>query len=286
MAVEVKGLRLFWKKQADGTYIKDSTLLTDSTGCLHPRKAAIADFNEDSKPDVFVACHGYDAAPFPGEKSAVVLSQPDGTYKTSWINYVAFAHSAAAADLNGDGHIDVVIADPYRDNTGHVPVILLGDGKGNFTVDTTVLPAINPGTQIYSIEATDVNGDGKVDLMVAGGDDGAGAPAQAVPPSIYINDGSGTFAHVTPKVLPAVFGTHGIDLALVNGKLYVNRTSSQVADFYKTRVLQRIDLATNASDIVVNDVPTNATPWIEWYVPLNGKLISDNVSNPFSYTLP
>jgi hypothetical protein len=34
-----------------------SRLLTDTTGCLHPRKAIVADFNGDDVPDVFIACH-------------------------------------------------------------------------------------------------------------------------------------------------------------------------------------------------------------------------------------
>ena len=74
-------------------------------GCIHPRKAIVADFNGDGRPDIFVACHGYDATPFPGEANKVVLSQPNGTYVTSNASAdVGFHHGAAAADLNGDGN--------------------------------------------------------------------------------------------------------------------------------------------------------------------------------------
>lgn len=106
-----KGVFKFYNKNSDGTYTEDTTLLSDRTGCIHPRKAIVADFNQDGRPDVFVACHGYDATPFPGEKSAVLFSQTDGTYKTTPMADAAFNHAAAAGDLNGDGYPDVVLVD-------------------------------------------------------------------------------------------------------------------------------------------------------------------------------
>ncbi len=36
---------------------------------------AYGNFNGDGRPDVFVACHGYDASPFPDERNKTVLIQ-------------------------------------------------------------------------------------------------------------------------------------------------------------------------------------------------------------------
>jgi FG-GAP-like repeat len=59
----------FYSKQADGSFKLNTAVMPQTNGCLHPRKAVVADFNKDGRADIFVACHGYDAAPFPGEKT-------------------------------------------------------------------------------------------------------------------------------------------------------------------------------------------------------------------------
>jgi hypothetical protein len=75
----VNGQFKFWRKGASGWVDNTSEILADQTGCLHPRKALVVDFNGDARPDVFVACHGYDVSPFPGEQPVLLLSQPDGS---------------------------------------------------------------------------------------------------------------------------------------------------------------------------------------------------------------
>jgi hypothetical protein len=61
--------------------------------------------NRDGRPDVYFACHGVDASPFPGEQPRVLLSQPDGTYKNVTIPITCYCHGASAADINGDGQL-------------------------------------------------------------------------------------------------------------------------------------------------------------------------------------
>jgi hypothetical protein len=68
----------FWRREANGTFTKSTLLPSDATGCIHPRKSIVADFNKDGRPDVFVACHGYDQSPYPGERNKVVLSSRTG----------------------------------------------------------------------------------------------------------------------------------------------------------------------------------------------------------------
>jgi hypothetical protein len=130
-----------WRKQANGTFAKDSLLLQNSNnGCVHPRKALVADFNLDSRPDIFVVCHGFDASPFPGEKNKIVLSQNDGTYFIQdAATDVGFFHSGSAADLNYDGLPDVILTKSkgsnldltyQRKGTGTLYWRLLENNKG------------------------------------------------------------------------------------------------------------------------------------------------------------
>lgn len=74
----------------------------------------------------------------------------------------SWRHSAALADMNGDGHIDI-IAPPERGMRGIRPVIFLGDGTG--TKWTAWQAAHWPYRMEYgTVVAGDFNADGKPDL--------------------------------------------------------------------------------------------------------------------------
>jgi FG-GAP-like repeat len=68
-----------------------------------------------------------------------------------------------AADFNNDGKLDLATA-----NSGDGTVtLLLGEGNGTFT-EASGSP-YSVGGNPYAISAADFNGDGKLDLALAGG---------------------------------------------------------------------------------------------------------------------
>jgi hypothetical protein len=76
------------------------------------------------------------------------------------------AHVVAVADVNGDGRPDLLVANFFGiDDNGMIgPVgVLLGNGDGTFE---TAVPYDAPPRSV-SVAATDLNGDGKPDLVVA-----------------------------------------------------------------------------------------------------------------------
>ncbi len=87
----------------------------------------------------------------------------------------------AAADVDGDGDVDLVLAEQY----GHA--LLLNDGSAHFT-DATAgrVPAAN--AQCLALALADVDGDGDQDLVSA---------YWQAPATLYLNDGTGTFADAT-----------------------------------------------------------------------------------------
>lgn len=97
--------------------------------------------------------------------------------------------SAATADLNGDGNMDVVNLDEVAGGAGVVPKlsIHLGKGDGTFLATTVVnLPATSNPT---SLAVGDITGDNKLDVVIAyGGTDQV---------QVFSGDGQGGFTGQT-----------------------------------------------------------------------------------------
>lgn len=145
----------------DGSYTYDMSMIDGTIpSFVHPRKVIVADFNADLRPDIFVADHGFDASPFPGESPWSILSNIDGTYSTRYLNqHRGFYHSASAGDLDGDGDIDVFV-------TGFSLLILLNDGNGNFIDGTSTFPdQLSSIGRLNTSEIYDVNRDGYPDIL-------------------------------------------------------------------------------------------------------------------------
>lgn len=85
----------------------------------------------------------------------------------------------ANADFDGDGKLDLV----YWHPDPHEYVVLLGDGKGNFS-RATLKGADLPKNTMYDIKVADVNGDSRPDLiaMFESGDRGGSV-------RVYLNEG-------------------------------------------------------------------------------------------------
>ncbi len=122
-----------------------------------PRHLASGDFNDDGVLDIATANLGSSET---GNTVSVLLGNGDGTFESK-IDLLAGAapNAVHVADLNGDGNLDLAVAN--LKNAGAVNV-LHGNGDGAFALAIPYSVVTYPG----SLSAADVNGDGFLDLGV------------------------------------------------------------------------------------------------------------------------
>jgi hypothetical protein len=149
-----------------------------------PANVAVADLNCDGKLDIAVSS---ESEPFIG----VLLGRGDGTFDQKEIPSGHASRFILAADLDGDGYVDLATAN----NVGSATV-LWGQGDGTFTkiVSYKVQGAL-AWADTYWMTAADLNGDGVLDLVVsvygASGPDPS-APGQV---AVLLNQGGRRFAN-------------------------------------------------------------------------------------------
>lgn len=198
----------------DGTF---QEAVNYDSGGLDPVAVAVGDLNEDGKPDLVVANNNFDPVSRNGQSTVdVLLGKGDGTFRTP-VSYesstAGFATSVAVADLNGDGHLDVVagIAGDFRVRTRYFDQVadfdridvLLGKGDGTLQLAGAYGSGVRfgPGNgfpssengPFVSVAIADVNGDGRPDLVEGIGLAFNSLGWKTFPSAVYMGNGDGSF---------------------------------------------------------------------------------------------
>ena len=95
-------------------------------------------------------------------------------------------YTAALADLDGDGHLDIVVSNDRPDSK----LVYLNDGRGRFRVAGTFG---QPEWSTRYVTVADLNGDRRPDLIVA---NRSSNPANPRPSFVCLNDGNGRLSDV------------------------------------------------------------------------------------------
>jgi hypothetical protein len=194
---------------------------TSTLNAVNPRKVLFGDFNGDGRRDMFVAAHGWDTQPYPGEQNLLFLSQPGGGWRdaTATLPQLSdYSHSAAFGDIRGRGVMDIVVGNYFAPPPNHVlPYALLNDGAGTFTLSRDIIPVASgqtmdtdSGHYLLGVTLTDLDRDGRPDLVVMG--DATDASKKLRHTTVLWNR-AGAFRDASKAELPepSAFPTH-IDL--------------------------------------------------------------------------
>jgi hypothetical protein len=146
---------------------------------------SIGDLNGDGFPDIVLAKGRH----WPLH-DRVLLNDGHGKFSAANLGETADrTYSAALADLNGDGSLDIVVSNDQPDRK----LIYLNDGKARFRIAGTFG---DPKWPTRYVALADLNGDGFPDIVVANRNGGAGRPGASS--YLCFNDGKGSFGAGQP----------------------------------------------------------------------------------------
>jgi uncharacterized protein (TIGR03437 family) len=125
-------------------------------------------FHDDGKLDLAVLVSQEGAGV--SDSVLILIGKGDGTFIAGDTYPVGpWAHSVVAGDFNGDGKLDLVVADAgtYAKSLGDGNISFLA-GKGDGTFQAPSVIGVNVANNVgpYSMIAADFNGDGKLDLAL------------------------------------------------------------------------------------------------------------------------
>ncbi len=134
---------------------------------FEPNSVVVGSFNGDDRPDIATAGPG---------GINVLLGQAGGSFSPPTVNVTGDSGGIAAADVNLDGHLDLMTANFGSDTAS----VSLGNGNGTFKLAAHYGAGFRP----TGIGAGDFTGDGFPDIAVSTLQGGL---------AILVNQGDGTF---------------------------------------------------------------------------------------------
>lgn len=146
----------------DGTFGSQTSFTVNQSGCnlnLGARSMDFGDINRDGLPDLIIATG---CANSPGSQVYIYYGFGDGTFNqmgpTILSGSGSYADFVKAEDIDGDGNLDVVIA-----NNNAILQIYKGNGNGSFNLPAASV-SLGISANIAQLALADFNNDGNIDV--------------------------------------------------------------------------------------------------------------------------
>ncbi|MEX1275436.1 MAG: FG-GAP-like repeat-containing protein [Bacteroidota bacterium] len=179
---------------------------------------AASDFNNDQKPDIAAVSSGANLLTvFQNASSPGSISFGGGVGYTTGV----FPRAIVAGDLNNDSRVDLIVAN----NSGNTVSYFRNASSGG-GVSFQAKSDVTTGNAPMGLAVGEMNGDGKMDLIVTNSGDAT--------VSVYLNVGSGSFSLAPPATFTTGATPSGVIVADLDGDARfdlatVNSTANSVS---------------------------------------------------------
>ena len=192
-------------QQRNGTFVRSNPGLFEKDELSEDLGAVFFDANGDGHPDLYVVSGGNEYSDgAPALQDRLYLNDGRGHFRKSEGSLPPESVSGSrvvAADYDGDGAIDLFVGGrvvPWRYGTDPKSTLLKNDGRGHFTdVTATLAPELEHIGMVTDALWRDVDGDGRVDLVVVG---------EWMPITIFKNMGGGRLKRLDVRGLEKSHG--------------------------------------------------------------------------------
>jgi len=273
-------------QQPDGRFVRSNPGLFEQDSVSEDLGAVFFDADGDGHPDLYVVSGGSEFSELsPALQDRLYLNDGRGHFRKARGNlppeYISGSR-VVAADYDGDGDIDLFVGGrvvPWRYGAAPQSMLLQNDGHGHFTdVTAQLAPELARVGMVTDAVWQDVDGDGRLDLVVVG---------EWMPITIFHNAGGGKLVRLnTPgleqsngwwnRIVACDFSGHGggrVDFIVgnlgLNTRLHGSATepvTMYVKDFAGSGVAQQI-VATYRGGVsrplAMRDELLNALPYLK-----------------------
>ncbi len=202
--VGVNGQNAAWLNDGAGGFTDATTTylpaITDPTQDLE-----LGDVNGDTLPDLVVGNEGQNrlliAMPGGGFEDQTAARLPDVAPRIT--------READFGDIDGDGDLDLFMANVSAPGVGRADRVLINDGAGFFTDESASRLAGIAPYDSFDADLVDLDGDGSLDVVCARGFLVGGA-------RVLLNDGLGCFQEATAEMIPSNLTTVCVDVEVAD----------------------------------------------------------------------
>jgi hypothetical protein len=149
----------------------------------------LVDFNGDGFKDIIYTCGDngdYSQILKPYHGLYIYLNDGKNNFTQKYFYPINGCYKAIARDFDGDGDLDIATISEFPSPVTPWEAFIYFENKGNFNFQTYTLPLNTPFQRGMTMDAADIDGDGKTDLLLGNGFYNTDPRSQATQPLFIV----------------------------------------------------------------------------------------------------